>query len=210
VPPSKIVIIGAGTVGEYAARTAIGLGAELKIFDKSIYRLRRIKYAIGHQVFTSTLDPALLKEAISRADVVIGAMRAEGARSPFVITEEMVSSMRPNSVIIDVSVDQGGCIETSEITTHQNPVYKKHGVIHYAVPNIASRVARTSSTALSNIFADYLLETGDSGGIDDMIFTNNGFMKGVYTYKGSLTNIHIAKRFGLNYKELGLLMAARL
>jgi alanine dehydrogenase len=209
VPPTKVVIIGAGTVAEYAARTAIGLGAEVKIFDNHVYKLRRLKYAIGHEVYTSTLDEWILSEAIARADVVIGAVRADRTRAPVIVTEEMVAKMRPNSVIVDVSIDQGGCIETSEITTIQNPVFKKYDVIHYCVPNIASRVARTSSTALSNIFTPYFIEIGECGGIDDMIFHNKWFMKGVYAYKGSLTNLDIARRYNLSFKDLSLLMAAR-
>ncbi len=210
VPPTKVVIIGAGTVGEYAARTAIGLGAETKIFDKDIYKLRRLKYAVGHQMYTSTIDAGVLAEAISRADVVIGAMRAERGLAPCVVTDEMVQDMKPNSVIVDVSIDQGGVFETSELTTHENPTFKKHDVIHYCVPNIASRVSRTSSTALSNIFTPYLMKISKAGGMDEMIFANKWFMDGVYTYKGSFTNEHLAKKLDMPYKDLGLLMAARL
>ncbi|TAF64950.1 MAG: alanine dehydrogenase [Cytophagales bacterium] len=211
VPPSKVVIIGAGTVGEYAARTALGMGAELKVFDKSIYRLRRLKYAINsHQIFTSTLDTMMLSEAISRADVVIGAMRGEGVRSPFIVTEDMVASMKPNSVIVDVSIDQGGCFETSELRTLKSPTFKKFGVIHYCVPNIASRVARTSATALSNILTPYLIEIGETGGIEDMIFANTWFMKGVYAYRGHLTNPYIARKFDIPFKELAFLTAGRM
>jgi alanine dehydrogenase len=208
VPPTKVVIVGAGTVAEYAARTALGLGAEIKIFDRNIYKLRRLKHAIGQEVFTCTLDEQQLGEAISRADVLIGAVRAEKGRSPVVVSDEMVATMRPNSVVIDVSVDQGGCIETSEMTTLQSPTFKKYDVIHYCVPNIASRVALTSSTALSNIFAPYLVEIGESGGIDDMVFTNKWFMRGVYAYKGMISNEDIAKKFGLPYKDLSLLLAS--
>ncbi|MDX2303402.1 MAG: alanine dehydrogenase [Microscillaceae bacterium] len=210
VPPTKVVIVGAGTVGEYATRTAMGLGAEVKVFDRHIYKLRRLKYATGHQVYTSTIDGVMLSDAISRADVLLTAVRAEKGRSPIIVTEDMVRRMKPNSIIIDVSIDQGGCVETSEPTTLQNPTFVKYGVIHYCVPNIASRVARTSSTALSNIFAPYLLEIGESGGIDEMIFKNKWFMKGVYAYKGSLTNPDVANKFNLPHKDLGLLMAARL
>jgi alanine dehydrogenase len=117
--------------------------------------------------------------------------------------------MRPNSIVIDVSIDQGGCFETSEITTLKNPTFKKFGVIHYCVPNIASRVALTSSTALSNIFAPYLLEIGDSGGIDDMIYNNKWFMRGVYAYKGAMVNEDIAKKFNLPYKDLGIIAGVR-
>ena len=210
VPPTKVVILGSGTVAEYAARTSLGLGAEIKIFDKHIYRLRRLKYVVGQQVYTSTFETNVLSEAIQRADVVIGAIRAEDGRSPCVVTEEMVAAMKPDSVIIDVSIDQGGCFETSEMTTHRKPVFKKYGVIHYCVPNIAARVANTATQALSHIFTPYVLEIGDSGGIEEMIFRNKWFMKGVYSYKGCLTNAPIARKFNMKHKDLNLLMAARL
>jgi alanine dehydrogenase len=209
VPPTKVLILGAGTVGEYAARTALGLGAEVKIFDNLLYKLRRIKQELGHQIFTSTIDNGTLTDAISRADVIVGALRSEEGRAPCVITEEMVANMRPGSVIIDVSIDQGGCFETSEVTTHKNPVFIKHDVIHYCVPNIPSRVARTASTALSNIFTPILVKAADLGGIDEMIFAKEWFMRGIYTYKGSLTNAHLAKRLHMKHKDLKLLMAAR-
>lgn len=209
VPPTKIVIIGAGTVGEYAARTAHALGAEVKVFDKHIYRLQRLKYAVGQHIYTSIIDSDTLTDAVLRADVVIGAIRSEDGIAPMVVTEEMVSKMKANSVIIDVSIDQGGCFETSEMTTHKNPTFNKHGVIHYCVPNIASRVANTASIALSNVFTPFLLKTGTLGGIEEMIFANQWFMKGVYCYNGNLTNLAIAKRFNLRYRDLSLLLAAR-
>jgi alanine dehydrogenase len=210
VPPTVVVILGAGTVSEYAARTAIGLGAEIKIFDNQIYKLRRLKHALGQQVYTSTIDTVTLEDALKRADVVIGAMRSEKGRKGFIVTEEMVASMKPNSVIIDVSIDQGGCFETSEMTSHTNPVYKKYDVIHYCVPNIASRVARTATTALSNILTPILLQVADAGGMDNMIFSNNWLMKGVYTYKGSLTNFNLARKLNLKHKDLSLFLAARI
>lgn len=210
VPPTKVVVLGSGTVAEYAARTAIGMGAEIKVFDRYIYRLRRLKYAVGQQIHTSTLETDLLAEAISRADVVVGAMRPEEGRSPIVVTEEMVAAMKRESVIIDVSIDQGGCFETSEITTHRNPTFRKHDIIHYCVPNIASRVAHTATMALSHIFTPYLLEMGALGGVEEMMFRNKWFMRGIYTYKGSVTNAHIARKFNLPHKDLNLLMAARL
>jgi alanine dehydrogenase len=122
----------------------------------------------------------------------------------------MVAAMKPNSVIIDVSIDQGGCFETSEMTSHTNPVYKKYDVIHYCVPNIASRVARTATTALSNILTPILLQVADAGGMDNMIFSNNWLMKGVYTYKGSLTNFNLARKLNLKHKDLSLFLAARI
>lgn len=210
VPPTKVVILGAGTVGEYAARAAHALGAEIKVFDQHIYRLQRIKYTIGQQIYTSIIDSETLMAELSRADVVIGAMRAEDGIAPVVVTEEMVSRMKKNSIIIDVSIDQGGCFETSEMTTHKQPTFKKYDVTHYCVPNIASRVAHTASIALSNVFTPFLLKTGTFGGIEEMIFAKQWFTKGVYCYKGSLTNLPIAQRFNLRYKDLGLLIAARL
>lgn len=209
VRPTKVVILGAGTVGEYAARAALGLGANIEIYDNHLYKLRRIKHAIGQPIHTSSMDTVMLSDSLTEADVLICAIRAEKGRSGCIVTEEMVMNMRKNAVIIDVSIDQGGCVETSEVTSHDNPTFKKYDVIHYCVPNIASRVSRTASNAISNILTPMLLQAGDVGGIEEMIFTHSWFMKGVYTYKGSLTNMHIAKKFDLKYKELSLLMAAR-
>lgn len=210
VPPTVVVILGAGTVAEYAARTALGLGAEIKIFDNQIYKLRRLKHALGQQVYTSTIDTVTLQEALKRADVVIGAIRAEKGKSKCIVTDEMVASMKSNSVIIDVSIDQGGCFETSEMTNHSNPIYKKYDVIHYCVPNIASRVARTATTALSNILTPILIQVADAGGVDNMIFSNSWLMKGVYTYKGSLTNFNLARKLNMKHKDLSLFLAARI
>lgn len=209
VPPTKVVILGAGTVAEYAARAAIGLGVDIQIFDNQIYKLRRLKHAIGHQVHTSTIDHVTLSKAVQEADVVIGAIRAEKGRNKVVVSEEMVSTMKPGSVVIDVSIDQGGCIETSRQTTLKDPTYKMYDVIHYCVPNIASRVSQTASIAVSNIFTPILMHIADAGGVEEMIFSNKGFMKGVYMYKGSLTNLYLARKFNLGYKDLSLLMAAR-
>jgi alanine dehydrogenase len=209
VPPTKVVIIGAGTVGEYAARAALGLGADVQVFDNHLYKLRRIKQLLGQQIYTSTIDTLTLSETLRNADVVIGALRAEKGRARHVVSEEMVSSMRPDSIIIDVSIDQGGCIATADITHLGKPVYKKHDVIHYCVPNIASRVAHTAATALSNIFIPTILRAAEEGGVDKMIFAHKGFMKGVYAYNGGLTNESLAHKFGLKYKNIELLAAAR-
>lgn len=209
VPPSQVVILGAGTVAEYAARAATGLGAEVKVFDNHIYKLRRLKQNLGTQLYTSTLDTFALSQQIRRADVVIGALNAEEGRVPFMVPESMVANMAPGSVIIDVSIDQGGCFETSEMTTHNKPVFRKYDVIHYCVPNIASRVPRTATNALSNIFTPILQEISQHGGINEVLFTNEHFRSGVYVYKGSLTNATIAKRFNMRYKELSLMIAVR-
>lgn len=210
VPPTKVVIIGAGTVAEYAARAALGLGSDVQVFDNHIYKLRRIKHLLGQQIYTSTIDTITLSETLKSADVVIGALRAEKGRARHVITEEMVSQMKPDSLIIDLSIDQGGCIETSEITTLNKPVFRKHDVIHYCVPNVASRVAHTATNALSNIFTPTILRAAEEGGVEAMIFSHKWFMKGVYTYKGGLTNEFVARKFGLKYKNIELLMAARI
>lgn len=209
VPPTEVVIIGAGTVAEYAARTALGLGASIKVFDNQIYKLRRIKQLLGQQVYTSTIDNYTLGQALKEADVVIGALRAEKGKNKIVVSEEMVAAMMPGSIIIDVGIDQGGCIETSEMTSHDKPTFVKHEIIHYCVPNIASRVSRTASVALSNIFTPILLQMADLGGAEEMIFNYKWFMKGVYTYRGSLTNAHLARKFSMTHKELQLLLAAR-
>ena len=209
VPPSQVVILGAGTVAEYAARAATGLGAEVKVFDNHLYKLRRLKHNLGMQLYTSTLDTFALSQQIRRADVLIGALAVEDGRIPFMVTEEMVASMAPGSVIIDVSIDQGGCFETSEMTSHSKPVFRKYDVVHYCVPNIASRVPRTATNALSNIFTPILQEISQHGGINEVLFTNEHFRSGVYIYRGSLTNAMIAKKFNMRYKELGLLIAVR-
>jgi len=208
VQPTEVVILGAGTVGEYATRSALGLGASVKVFDNSLSRLRRLQNDIGQRIFTSIIQPKLLEKAVRRADVIIGAIRAPFGRTPCIVTNEMVSQMKPNSVIIDVSIDQGGCFETSRVTNHLNPTYKSYDVIHYCVPNIASRVSRTASIALSNIFSPILLEMGEMGGCKEMIKRNPGFRSGVYIYKGKLTSKILGKVFDLPYKDIELLLAA--
>ena len=206
VQPSEVVILGAGTVGEYACRTALGLGASVKVFDNSISKLRRLHNDIGTRVYTSVIQPKLLGKAIQRADVVIGAIRAPYGRTPCIVTEEMVKSMKPGSVVVDVSIDQGGCFETSEITNHDKPTYLKHEVIHYCVPNIASRVSRTASIALSNIFSPILMEMGEVGGCKGLILKDHGFRSGVYVYQGQLTSQILGKVFDLPYKNIEWLL----
>jgi alanine dehydrogenase len=208
VEPAEVVIIGAGTVGEFATRAALGLGASVKVFDKSIYRLRRLQNDLGQRVWTSVVQPEELKKALKQADVAIGALRPEQGRTPMVVTEEMVKEMKNGSVIVDVSIDRGGCFETSEVTTHTDPVFKKYGVLHYCVPNIASRVPRTASTALSNIFGPMLLSMGEVGGFEDLIKRDLGVRHGVYLYNGNLTSTILAEAFKLPHKDLDILLAA--
>lgn len=208
VPPTEIVILGAGTVGEYAARTALALGAEVKVFDSSIYKLRRLQNNIGSRVFTSVIQPVVLQKALWSCDVAIGAIRAEHGRSPCIVSEETVSKMKPSSVIIDVSIDQGGCFETSSITNHKVPTFRKHDVIHYCVPNIASRVSRTATYALTNIFTPILIDIGEMGGIMNLIWERPGIRNAIYLYQGKLTNKDLSDRFNIPMKDLDLLIVS--
>lgn len=208
VTPTEVVIIGAGTVGEFAARSAMGLGASVKIFDNSLSKLRRLQNDLNTRVFTSIIQPKVLIKALKRADVVIGALRSGDKRTPCVVTEEMVTEMKEGAVIIDVSIDQGGCFETSELTNHSNPTFKKHGVIHYCVPNIASRVSRTASYSLSNLLTPIILRIGDYGGLDNVLSSDAGLRQGVYICKGILTNKMVGQWFNLNYKEINLFIAS--
>jgi len=208
VPATEVVILGAGTVGEFAARSALGLGATVKVFDNSLYKLRRLQNDLGMRVYTCIMQPDVLRNELKTADVVIGAIRSPDQRTPCIVTEEMVQEMKMGSVLVDVSIDQGGCFETSRVTNHNNPTFIEHGVVHYCVPNITSRVARTASYALSNIFAPILLEIGDNGGINNMLKTNKGVRNGVYIYNGILTNKMLGDYLGLPFKDLDLLMAA--
>ena len=186
VPPTEVVIIGAGTVGEFAARSAIGLGANIRVFDKSITKLRNLQSNLGRMIYTSTMQPKNLQKALMRCDVAIGALSAPHGRTPCIVSEDVVKKMKSGSVIVDVSIDKGGCFETSKITTHQKPTFNKHDVIHYCVPNIGSRVSRTASFSLSNIFSPLLIEISESGGCEKLIQYSKGFRHGVYIYNGTL------------------------
>ena len=208
ITPTEVVILGAGTVGEFAARAAMSLGAYVKVFDNSIYKLRRLQTNLNSRIFTSIVQPKVLLKALKTAHVIIGAIHSPSGRTPCIITEEMVKEMKPGSVIIDVSIDQGGCIETSRITTHADPVFSKYGVTHYCVPNIASRVPHTASYALSNCFAPTILNIGEEGGIDNILKSDYGLRQGVYIYNGTITNKYIADTFKLPFQDIELLMAA--
>ena len=208
VRPSTVVIIGAGTVGEFAARAAIGLGAHVKIFDNRQHRLVRIQQSLGQRVWTSTIQPSVLDEALRTADVAIGALRGDSQRSPMVVSEAMVSSMRDKSVIIDVCIDRGGCFETSRITSHESPTFTELGVIHYCVPNLAANVSSTASQALSNILAPFLLSIAQDGGVESAIRGSNMIRTGVYMFKGTLTHPGIADEKGLPFTNLDLLLGS--
>jgi alanine dehydrogenase len=208
VAPTQVAIIGAGTVGEYATRAALGLGADVRVFDNSITRLRRLQNSIGQRVSTSTIQPKILAKALMRSDVVIGAVRSTSGRTPCYVSEEMVRNMKPSSVIVDVSIDQGGCFETSRITTHDKPSYVVHDVIHYCVPNIASRASRTASHALSNVMTPIAMHVSEEGGIENTIRNHSGIQNGVYLYNGTLTNRYLGESLKLPFKDLKLLLAA--
>lgn len=207
VPPAKVIILGAGVVAEFATRTAIGLGAEVRIFDNNVYKLMRLQRHIGRQLHTSVVNPIHLTEQLLTADVAIGAMHSSYGRSPLLVPESIVQRMKAGSVIVDVSIDQGGVFETSQATTHDKPTFIKHGVIHYCVPNIPSRVARTASEAISNILTSLLLRA-ESGGIHTLITQDDGLRNGIYTYKGCLTNQYLGERFQMKSTDIDLLMTS--
>lgn len=207
ISPSEVVILGAGLAGSVAARTALALGATVKIFDHDINKLRKIQHYLGQQVFTSVIHPAVLFKALASADAVIGNLRYINGCERFMVSEELVKTMKQGAVIVDLSVDQGGCFETSECRLLADPVYDRYGILHYCIPNISARVGRTSSMALSNIFAPMLIKIGNSGSVKLAVSESSGFRNGVYMYGGILVNRLIADYFGLPSNEIGLFLA---
>ncbi|MCP4521669.1 MAG: alanine dehydrogenase [Cytophagales bacterium] len=207
VPPLNVLVLGAGTIGENVTRFAKNMGADVRVFDNHHYKLRRLKTRLGEQVYTSVIDTGTLRKELKYADVVIGALRSQDGRSICVVSEEMIMDMKENAIIVDVSISQGGCFETSSLTSHDVPTFKKHGIIHYCVPNISSRVAVTTSKALSNIFTPLLLQMQDLGGVVSMISESQGFGEGVYAYRGNITSSYVANKFGVQYKDLRLLLS---
>ena len=207
IQPTQIVIIGAGAVAEYAIKAAIGLGASVKVFDSSLEKLRRLEENVGRRIHSSTLIPNILAKALSECDVAIGALRSPLGYSPCVVNEDMVAAMRPKSIIVDVSIDQGGCFESSDATNHKMPVFEKHGVIHYCVPNIPSRFSRTASYALSNIFTPLLQQIAADGGIDECLRDHQGLREGTYLYQGKLTNSLLSEKFNIPRREIEFLLA---
>ena len=208
VTPTEVVIIGANTAGEYAARAAIGLGSTVKIFDPSLHNLRRFQNLINQRLQTSVFHPQVLKKALKSADVLIGAIELEDLRPWYYITEEMIKTMKKGAVVIDLSIDRGGCIETTECRTLRDPVYEKHGVIHFSAYNLPSRVARTASIALSNIFNPLFQNIAETGGIIQLLKNDRGIRSGVYLFNGILTNETLGQKFGAISKDLDLLISA--
>ena len=205
VPPTEVVVICAGVVGEFATKSALGLGANVKVFDGSISKLRTLQANVGQRIYTSTMQPKNLVKALMRCDVAVGATKGKN-RSPILVNEAMVESMKQGAIVIDVSIDMGGCFETSELTTHDNPTFEKHGVIHYCVPNIPARYSRTSSVSLSNIFTSYLLKIGEVGGLENAIRQDHGLKNGIYVYHGVITNKSVSNWFDLDCSDLNLLI----
>jgi alanine dehydrogenase len=208
ITPTEVVIIGAGTAAEFAARAALGMGAFVKVFDTSVQRLEELQKNIGLRLHTSIFHPQVLTKTLKSADVLIGAVTHYNEDQRFFVTEEMVTNMKKNSVIIDLSIDQGGCIETSECHSQAEPVYIKHGVIHYSIPNVPSRVARTASIALSNILSPTILDMGNAGGFKQLLKEKRGVRQGMYIYNGILINEYIGSKFNIPSKNIDLLMAA--
>lgn len=209
IPPTKVVIVGAGIVGEFATRNALALGASVKVFDNNVSRLKQLQNNLGQRIWTSVLEPKILSKQLKTCEVAVGALSNEFGRAPVVVSEEMVAAMRQGSIIIDVAIDRGGCFETSELTSHENPTFVKHGVIHYCVPNIPSGFARTASQAISNVLMPLILEVSDEGGLEEMVWHNFNLREGIYLFKGALTDIYISQKFDLKFTDLNLLIASR-
>lgn len=208
ISPAEVILIGAGTAAVHAAKAAIGLGAHVKVFDKSIHKLREIQLQIGQQLYTSVTQPYALAKALRSADVVIGSLGIDEFNNDFLVSKEMVRQMKPDTIIIDLNIDNGSCFETSRPRIINDPVYKECGVLHFCVPNIASRAARTASIALSNVLIPLLIKMGNEGGIIQLLKVDQGFRNGVYIFNGILTHQKLGAIFGINAKDINLLMAA--
>ncbi len=209
IPPTKVVIIGAGIVGEFATRNALALGASVKVFDNNVSRLKQMQNNLGQRIWTSVLEPKILSKQLKTCEVAVGALNNEYGRAPIVVTEDIVETMRPGSIIIDVAIDRGGCFETSELTSHENPTFIKHNVIHYCVPNIPSGFARTASQAISNVLMPLLLEISEEGGVEEIVWHNINLREGVYLFKGSVTDFYMSEKLNLKFTDLNLLIASR-
>lgn len=204
IPPTSVVILGAGTVGTFATRTAIGLGAQVVVFDVSLARLRRLQESVNVPIHTCLIEPNFLSTALSNCDVAIGAVRSSSGRTPCLVTDEMVRKMKDGAVIVDVSIDQGGTFETSEPTDHENPTIDRYGIVHYCVPNIPSRVSRTASASLSNVLGPLLVDIGANGGLEEVLRLKKGVRSGLYMYNGVLTSKVLGEYYGLSYSEADL------
>ncbi len=208
VPPSTVLILGAGVVGEWAARTALGYGAHVIVLDSDLGALRGLEHYLDRRITTAMATEQYIRGAVRSADVIIGAMMTAGQRSPVLVTEDMVSTMRSGSVIVDAVIDQGGCIETSRATSHSQPTFRKHDVIHYCIPNMPSNAARTATYALTNVLVPYLINIGDVGSINEALWRNVGLRNGTYVYRRHLTKKSLATMFGMPHRDIELLIAS--
>ncbi len=203
VRPANVVILGGGVVGTNAAHIALGMGASVMMMDINIDRLRTLSELLGGNFVTWAANPMNIARAVARADLVIGAVLVKGGKAPKVVTREMVASMKAGSVIVDVAIDQGGCVETSRPTTHSNPIYTVDGVIHYCVANIPGAVPRTSTYGLSNATLPYVMKLANRG-FKEAVLSDPALAKGVNTYRGELTYQAVAEAFDLPYTPLKL------
>ena len=208
VPPSNVVILGAGVVGEWAARTALGFGAHVIVLDHDLGALRALEHYLDRRITTAMATEQYIRHAVQTADVLVGAMMTAGQRAPIMVSRDMVASMRDGSVIVDAVIDQGGCIETSKPTTHSEPAFKENGVIHYCIPNMPSNAARTATYALTNVLVPYLIKIGDVGSVNDALWTDVGLRNGTYVYRRHLTKKSLATMFGMPYRDIELLIAS--
>jgi alanine dehydrogenase len=208
VPPSNVVILGAGVVGEWAARTALGFGSHVIVLDNDLGSLRSLEHYLDRRITTAMATEQYIRQAVLTADVLIGAMVTSGQRAPVVVSEDMVAGMRAGSVIVDAVIDQGGCIETSRPTTHSEPIFRKHDVIHYCIPNMPSNAARTATYALTNVLVPYLIRIGDMGSINEALWNDVGLRNGTYVYRRHLTKKSLSTLFGMPYRDIELLIAS--
>ena len=208
VPPATVVILGAGVVGEWAARTALGFGAHVIVLDTDLGALRALEHYLDRRITTAMASTEYIQQAVLRANVVIGAMMSDGQRSPILVDEDLVMKMRAGSVIVDAVIDQGGCIETSHPTTHSDPVLRLHDVIHYCVPNMPSNAARTATFALNNVLVPYLVQIAEVGSINEALWRNVGLRNGAYVYRRHLTKKTLAMMFNMPHRDIELLIAS--
>lgn len=210
ISPTEVVIIGAGVAGTMAARSALAMGASVKVFDNDITKLRNIRHELGDPLFTSTLQPNVLRNVFRSADVVIGAMQYINKVHFYRISSDLINEMKLGAIIIDLRMAQGGCFETTmEACLPDHPsVFEKHGVLHFCEMSLSSRVARTASIALSNIFFTMFTSMADSGGIDHFAMFDRGFAAGYYTYSGKMVNVYVANNFNLPVADIGLYLRA--
>jgi len=204
VAPARVVVLGAGVAGLSAVRAAHGMGSQVVLMDSNINRLRAAQ-ELNPALITEVIQELVVVKRLKKADLVIGALHPVNGRTPVVVSEDAIAAMEPNSVIIDISIDSGGCFESSELTSHENPTYEKHGVIHYCIPNMASAVGHTATIALSNFVAPMLSTLSGLGGVEDCLHYDLNMRAGLYLYKGLLTKRHLGEHFDLPFSNDALL-----